>query len=117
MGSLTEKRLSELYYQYINIEEGFIKQFSNINPPMTRAFVQEDAIKDIESEVLSYERASEGINQATCITVGTCFCRHKMEHMGMACDNPQDVCLTFNDVAKDLGFAGHCPRNIKKRGP
>ena len=112
-GKFDEKRLSELYYQYINIEEGFIKQFSNINPPMTRAFVQEDAIKDIESEVLSYERASEGINQATCITVGTCFCRHKMEHMGMACDNPQDVCLTFNDVAKDLASQG-IAREISK---
>jgi ferredoxin len=112
-GKFDRKRLSELYYQYINIEEGFIKQFSNINPPMTRAFVQEDAIKDIESEVLSYERASEGINQATCITVGTCFCRHKMEHMGMACDNPQDVCLTFNDVAKDLASQG-IAREISK---
>ena len=112
-GKFDRKRLSELYYQYINIEEGFIKQFSNINPPMTRAFVQEDAIKDIESEVLSYERATEGINQATCITVGTCFCRHKMEHMGMACDNPQDVCLTFNDVAKDLASQG-IAREISK---
>ena len=112
-GKFDRKRLSELYYQYINVEEGFLKQFSNINPPMTRAFVQEDAIKDIESEVLSYERASEGIDQATCITVGTCFCRHKMEHMGMACDNPQDVCLTFNDVAKDLASQG-IAREISK---
>lgn len=112
-GKFDRNRMSELYYQYINVEEGFVKQFSNINPPMTRAFVQEDAIKDIESEVLSYERASEGINQATCITVGTCFCRHKMEHMGMACDNPQDVCLTFNDVAKDLASQG-IAREISK---
>jgi ferredoxin len=112
-GKFDQKRLSELYYRYINLEEGFIKQFSSINPPMTRAFVQEDAIKDIESEVLSYEKASEGINQATCITVGTCFCRHKMEHMGMACDNPQDVCLTFNDVAKDLASQG-IAREISK---
>jgi len=112
-GKFDRQRMSELYYQYINIEEGFIKQFSNVNPPMTRAFVQEDAIKHIESEVLSYERASEGINQATCITVGTCFCRHKMEHMGLACNNPQDVCLTFNDIAKDLASQG-IAREISK---
>ena len=105
--------MSELYYHYINIEEGFIKQFASINPPIARAFVQEDAIKDIKSEVLSYEKASEGIDRATCITVGTCFCRHKMEHMGLACDNPQDVCLTFNAVAKYLASQG-IAREISK---
>jgi len=112
-GKFDRKRLSELYHQYLNIEEGFVRQFASINPPMTRVFVHEDAIKEIESEVLSYERASEGINQASCITVGTCFCRHKMEHMGMACDNPQEVCLTFNDVAKDLASQG-IAREISK---
>jgi Fe-S-cluster-containing hydrogenase component 2 len=105
-GKFDRQRLSELYYHYINIEEGFIKQLSCINPPIARAFVQEEAIKDIKSEVLSYEKASEGIDRATCITVGTCFCRHKMEHMGLACDNPQEVCLTFNAVAKYLASQG-----------
>lgn len=112
-GKFDRKRLSELYYKYLDVEEGFLRQFAHINPPMARMFVQEDAIRDIKSEVLSYEKASEGIDQATCITVGTCFCRHKMEHMGMACDNPQDVCLTFNDVAKDLASQG-IAREISK---
>jgi hypothetical protein len=112
-GKFDHQRLSELYHQYLNVEEGFVRQFASINPPMTRVFVHEDAIKEIESEVLSYERASEGINQASCITVGTCFCRHKMEHLGMACDNPQEVCLTFNDVAKDLASQG-IAREISK---
>ena len=107
------KRLSELYYHYINIEEGFTRQIASINPPISRAFVQEEAIKDIKSEVLSYEKASEVIAGATCITVGTCFCRHKMEHMGLACDNPQDVCLTFNAVAKYLASQG-IAREISK---
>ena len=112
-GEFDRKRLSELYYHYINLEEGFLRQIASINPPIARAFVQEGAIKDITSEVLSYEKTSEGINGATCITVGTCFCRHKMEHMGLACDNPQDVCLTFNDVAKYLASQG-IAREISK---
>jgi len=112
-GKFDRKRLSELYYQYLNVEEDFVRQFANINPPMTRVFVQEDAIRDIKSEVLSYEKASAGIDQAACITVGTCFCRHKMEHMGLACDNPQDVCLTFNNVARDLAAQG-IAREISK---
>jgi len=105
--------LSALYYQYVNVEEGFLRQFANINPPIARVFVQEDAIKDIKSEVLSYEKAHEGIDQASFITVGTCFCRHKMEHLGLACDNPQDVCLTFNGVAKNLAAQG-IAREISK---
>lgn len=113
-GKFDSKKLSELFYQYINVEEGFIRQFSSINPPIARIFVQEDAVRDIKSEVLSYERVIEGINQATCITVGTCFYRHKMEHMGMACDNPQDVCLTFNARAKDLASQG-IAREISKK--
>ncbi|SEL94489.1 4Fe-4S binding domain-containing protein [Syntrophus gentianae] len=112
-GKFDRKRLSELYYQYNNVEGDFIRQFASIYPPMTRIFVQEDAISDIQSEVLSYERASAGIEQASFITVGTCFCRHKMEHMGLACDNPQDVCLTFNNVAKDLASQG-IAREISK---
>ncbi|OPY89049.1 MAG: Ferredoxin [Syntrophus sp. PtaU1.Bin208] len=112
-GKFDRKRLSELYHQYNNVEGDFIRQFASIYPPMTRVFVQEDAIRDIQSEVLSYERASAGIDQASCITVGTCFCRHKMEHMGLACDNPQDVCLTFNNVAKDLASQG-IAREISK---
>lgn len=35
-------------------------------------------------------------------------CRHKMEHVGKACDAPQDICMTFNSSAASLiknGFA------------
>ncbi|MCK5159483.1 MAG: 4Fe-4S binding protein, partial [Candidatus Heimdallarchaeota archaeon] len=34
------------------------------------------------------------------------YCRHKMEHKGKACDQPQDVCLTFNGAAKSLSKHG-----------
>lgn len=99
-GKFDRKRLSELYYQCINVEEDLIKQFLSVDTPMSRTFVYEDELKNITSEILPYEKARSIIDTATCITVGTCFCRHKMEHMGKACDNPQDVCLTFNKMAK-----------------
>ena len=113
-GKFDGKRLSELYHRYINVEEGFARTYAEVDPPVSRVFVQEDAIETITSEVLPYERAREGIDQATCITTGICFCRHKMEHMGMACDNPQEVCLTFNDVAKHLAEQG-IAREITKK--
>ena len=112
-GKFDRKQLSELYHRYINVEEGFAQTYASVDPPVSRVFVQEDALADLNSEVLPYERARAGIDDASCITTGTCFCRHKMEHMGMACDNPQDVCLTFNDVAKHLAAQG-IAREISK---
>ena len=113
-GKFDKKKLSELYYHYINIEEDFIKNFASIDPPLSRVFVHEDTIDDIISEVLSYEKAGTVIDTASCITVGTCFCRHKMEHMGKACDNPQEVCLTFNHAAQYLSNHGIARRISKE---
>jgi len=112
-GRFDRKKLSELYYQYINVDDGFIKKYSTLSPPITRVFAQEDALKDLTSEVLSYEKASSVIEAASCITVGTCFCRHKMEHLGKACKNPQEVCLTFNGVAEYVAEHG-IARKISK---
>jgi len=63
-------------------------------------------LEDITAEVLSYDRVSVGIDNATCITVGLCYCRHKMEHLGQACTAPQEACLTFNEVARYLADYG-----------
>jgi Pyruvate/2-oxoacid:ferredoxin oxidoreductase delta subunit len=112
-GEFDRKKLSELYYKYINIEDGFIKRLSSVDPPISRVFVHEDTIEDITSEVLSHEKVSKGIDNAYYITVGTCFCRHKMEHLGKTCDNPQDVCLTFNGMAEQLSEYG-IARKISK---
>ncbi|MDG6224597.1 MAG: 4Fe-4S binding protein [Candidatus Thermoplasmatota archaeon] len=113
-GRFDRKVLSELYYQYINVEDRFAKNILGITPPIDRVFVHEDMIPDDpELVILDYERASKVIETATCITVGTCYCRHKMEHLGKACDNPQEVCLTFNGAAKTLSKHG-IAREISK---
>lgn len=113
-GKFDKKKLSELYHQYINIEEDFRKNFASIDPPLTRIFVHEDTIEDLTSEILSYEKASNVIDTSSCITVGTCFCRHKMEHIGKACENPQEVCLTFNLAAQYLSKHGIVRRISKE---
>ncbi|HDP95996.1 MAG TPA: (Fe-S)-binding protein [Candidatus Aminicenantes bacterium] len=101
-GRFDARLLSELYHQYINVEPDFV-HILHINPPIDRAFVHEDQIPEESfSEVLDYERVSHVIDSSSCISVGRCYCRHKMEHLGKACDNPQDVCLTFNGTARSL---------------
>ena len=102
-GKFDRKVLSELFYQYMNVEDDFLREVLGLDPSIVRTFVHEGTLqaKD-ESIILDYERASKVIDTASCITVRTCYCRHKMEHVGKACDMPQDVCLTFNSTAASL---------------
>ena len=80
-----KRLLSELYYQYFNVEDAFVRTIFKLEPAIYRTLVQEAAIGESDrAEVLDYERASHLIETATCITLGTCYCRHKMHHMGKA---------------------------------
>jgi Na+-translocating ferredoxin:NAD+ oxidoreductase RNF subunit RnfB len=103
-GDLDQKLLSELFYQYLNVEEDFIKAlFTEGQTQLGRVFVQERALpEDNGIHVLDYERASEVVKTATHRGVGTCYCRHKMHHMDRACGNPMEICMTFNSTAESL---------------
>ena len=99
-----QKALGELYYQYMNVEEDFIKSlFTRGETQLGRVFVHEPALPTAGAvEVLDYERASEVIRMASHIGVGVCYCRHKMQHVGRECDAPLDICMTFGDTAASL---------------
>ncbi len=99
-----QKLLAELFYEYLNVEEDFIRElFTNCETKLGRVFVNESSLHNgIELKVLDYERASEVIKTASHIGVGICYCRHKMEHLGKACSAPMEICMTFNDVASSL---------------
>jgi len=105
---LDQKVLSELFYQYLNEEEDFIKALFVGGPTqLGRVFVSEPALPaDGTLHVLDYERASEVVKTARHRAVGLCYCRHKMTHLGRACDAPLDICLTFNTVAGSLSQHG-----------
>lgn len=106
---IDQKVLAELFYQYMNVEEDFIRElFTRGETQIGRTFVQESALSNENAlYVLDYERATEVIKTATHIGVGICYCRHKMEHMNQACDAPQDICMTFNNTADSLVRHGH----------
>jgi ferredoxin len=103
-GDVDQKLLSELFYQYLNVEEDFIRElFTHGETQLGRVFVNEHALSDENAlHVLDYERASEIIRTATHRGVGQCYCRHKMMHMGRACDSPMEICMTFNTAAASL---------------
>jgi ferredoxin len=103
---LDQKVLAELFFQYLNVEEEFIKDlFTRGETQLGRVFVHETALPP-GVHVLDYERASEVARSATHRAVGVCYCRHKMSHLGKACDAPMDNCLTFNSSADSLSRHG-----------
>lgn len=112
---VNQKALSELFYQYINTEEDFIRSLIlDGETPLGRIFPQEQALpKENGLEVLDYERASEVIRTASHIGVSLCYCRHKMSHMNRACDAPIDICMTFNTSAASLVRHGHA-RSVER---
>ena len=108
-GDVDQKLLAELYYQYITVEEDFIKAlFTEGETQLGRVFVNEAVLSsDNALHVLDYERAGEVIRTASHRGIGLCYCRHKMEHAGHACDAPLDICMTFNNTAASLVSHGY----------
>jgi ferredoxin len=104
-----QKTLGELFYQYLNVEEDFVRAlFAGGETQLGRAFVHEPALdEDAALHVLDFERASEVVRTAEQRGISRCYCRHKMEHVGRACDAPQDICMTFGTTAASLVRHGH----------
>ena len=108
-GDLDQKVLGELFYQYMNVEEEFIRTlFVNGETQLGRVFVHEPVLSsDNALHVLDYERASEVIRTSKHRGIGVCYCRHKMQHVGKNCDAPMELCMTFNNCANSLTRAGY----------
>jgi ferredoxin len=103
-GDIDQKLLSALYEQYITVEDDFVRQlFLTGRTQLGRVFIQETTIKEEHSlYVLDYEKATQIIDTASEIGIGLCYCRHKRQHQGRACDADLDICMTFNTVASSL---------------
>jgi ferredoxin len=108
-GDIDQKLLSELFYEYMNVEEDFIRDlFTRGETQLGRTFVQEPALSAENAlYVLDYERATEVIRTATHRAIGVCYCRHKMDHVGRGCAAPREICMTFNTTAGSLIRHGH----------
>lgn len=117
-GDIDQKYLSELYYQYMNVEEDFVKDlFFATETKLGRVYVQEPVLTNEHmNHILDYERASHIIEEAEYIGLGLCYCRHKAYHAGHPCEinAPWDVCLTFGNVARSLAEHGGHAKLISK---
>lgn len=101
---LDQLLLSELYHQYIDVEDDFIRNlFIGGDTQIGRMLVRESALSAEQSlHVLDYERAGAILRDAKHIGVGLCYCRHKKQHLGSACTAPLEICLSLNRAAGAL---------------
>ncbi|MCX5830674.1 MAG: 4Fe-4S dicluster domain-containing protein [Deltaproteobacteria bacterium] len=108
-GDIDQKTLSELFYQYLNVEDDFIRSlFTDGETHLGRIFIQEKALSaETSLYVLDYERATEVIKTASCRGISICYCRHKMQHLDRDCNAPKEICMTFNLSAQSLIKHGH----------
>jgi len=104
------KKLAEQFDKYLDNPEvrdalyaGDTKQF--------RTLVYENVIPlAVQTEVMTYEKASEVIRQAGTGAIALCTCRHKASHLGKSCEvnAPMDVCTILGihgQMAAKKGWA------------
>lgn len=116
-GHVDQKLISELFHQYLNVEEDFIKALFRGETKPGRTFVNENTLSSSNAlHVLDYERASEVIQTSAYMGVGMCYCRHKKQHLGEACDAPMDICMTFGTTAHSLSKYGYSRLIDKNEG-
>jgi len=94
------KDLAELFQSYFNNKE-VRDEFSGNDTKMMRTLVYESLIPvAVETEVLTYERASEIIRQSGGGAISICPCRHKASHLGKSCGAPLEVCTSLGSAAE-----------------
>lgn len=125
---IDQKLLSELFYEYITVEDDFMRALLlDGETPLGRVFVNEPAIEQslartadpfrtTSLQIFDYERATHVIETAKHLGVGVCYCRHKAQHTGHACDKPLDICMTFGGTADSLIRHGYARRVDKVEG-
>lgn len=95
---IPQKELAEAMDKYMMGDQTFTAEVLN-KTAVGRTLAHEPALPDDLTEILSYEKASEVIKTAKNWSLSLCYCRHKAEHLGKACDTPQEICGALNKAA------------------
>jgi ferredoxin len=93
--SIPKKRMAEAIDAYTHGDPAFAKEVFGGETVIGRALMHETAIEDVP-EVLDFEKATAIVSKARSHAVSLCYCRHEAEHLGRACDAPQEVCLSLD---------------------
>ncbi|HEY6874602.1 MAG TPA: 4Fe-4S binding protein [Geobacteraceae bacterium] len=88
------KKLAAQFDTYLNDPEVRSELYGS-DTKQFRTLVYENVIPfTVQTEVMTYEKASEIIRQAGYGAIALCTCRHKASHLGKVCEinAPMDVC-------------------------
>jgi len=88
------KKLAEQFDKYFNNPEVRNELYGS-DTKQFRTLMYENVIPlAVQTEVMTYEKASEVIRQAGYGAIALCSCRHKASHLGKVCEMnaPMDVC-------------------------
>ncbi len=99
--AIPKRRMAEALRAYTHGDETFAREALGRDTVIGRALVHETGLSDDPlPDVLDWERATHVVGEARAWALSLCYCRHKQEHLGAACDAPVDVCLTLNGGAE-----------------
>jgi len=96
------EKLAEQFDSYFNNPD-VRKEMFGTDTKQFRTLVYENVIPNaVQTEVMTYEKASEVIRQAGYGAIALCTCRHKASHLGKECEinAPLETCTTLGNVAR-----------------
>jgi len=97
---LPQQEVSEAMEAYIHGDPTFAREAFGKTTMLGRALLDEHYMQEEDlPDVLDWERCNSIIEEAESLAVSFCYCRHKKEHLGTACDAPMEVCLSMNGGA------------------
>ena len=98
---IDQKVLGELFYEYLNVEEDFVRAlFGPTARPNSAGLLSTNRCCRLKTHCMCSTTSGPVLSKrASARAVGTCYCRHKMTHLGRACNAPMDICMTFNTTA------------------
>lgn len=107
--TLPLRELAELFERYHH-EPGVAEEFFGAETKMFQTWAYESLMPaEVETEVLTYEKASAMIRDAGGGSLSMCYCRHQALHRGKSCGAPvHDVCTSLGRASEWLirrGFA------------
>jgi NAD-dependent dihydropyrimidine dehydrogenase PreA subunit len=98
---IPKKRMAQALDAYTHGDDTFAREVFGGGTVLGRALVHETALgAEMLPDVLDWERATAAIEDAQCIAVQICYCRHKAEHLGKQCDAPVENCMSLNAGAE-----------------
>ena len=98
--SIPKRRMAQALEAYTHGDPAFAREVFGRQTVIGRALVHEPALAEDVPDVLSFERATEVVGGARRRAVSLCYCRHKSEHLGKACEAPMENCLSLNGGAE-----------------